>query len=153
MKKSILALILILLVPAAVLASDIPWMSSKSDDQKATEAFNEGAKYSQAKQYDKAIPLYQKAVKLNPKFAEAYSNLGFALRETGKLDEGIKSYHKAIELKPDLVQAHEYLGVAYLKKGDKASALKEYETLKKLDPKEAQELWEEIEKYSQGGAK
>ena len=153
MKKLILALILLFLVPALVLAADSPSPVFKSDEEKAAEVYQQGVKYSQAKKYDKAIPAYQKAISLKPDFPEAYNNLGFALRETGKLDEAIVSYKKALEQKPDLAQAHEYLGVAYLKKGDRDSALKHYQILKKLDPKEAQELWEEIEKYPPGGAK
>lgn len=148
MKKSwFLAVILVLLVPAVVLAAGSPFGVFKSDEQKAKEAFEEGLKYTNAKAYDKAIPLYEKAIKLKPQFPEAYNQLGHALRETGKVDEGIAAYKKALEQRPDFVQAHEYLGVAYLKKGDREAAMREYEILKKLDPKEAQELWEEIEKH------
>ena len=53
-------------------------------------------------QLDAAIACYNKAIKLDPKFARAHNNLGIALNDKGQLDEAIASYRKAIELDPKL---------------------------------------------------
>ena len=50
--------------------------------------------------------------------AEAYSNLGNALKDQGKLDEEVAAYREAIRIKPNFVEAHFNLGIA-LKDQDK----------------------------------
>jgi len=53
----------------------------------------------------------RKAIYLNPKLAEAYSNLGLIMRDLGNLKDA-KSYTlKAIHLNPKLAEAHSDLGV------------------------------------------
>ena len=47
---------------------------------------------------DEAIAAYRRAVVFNPSFAEAYSNLGNALKDRGELDEAIAAYRQAITL-------------------------------------------------------
>ena len=119
-------------------------------DFEAQRAFDEGTRHMKAKRYAEAVAAFQQAVKARPDFAEAHSNLGYSLRNTGRLDQAIAAYREAIRLKPDLVEAHEYLGVAYLLKGDRQAAMEEYRILQRLSPKLAAELLEEIEK---GGEK
>ena len=48
--------------------------------------------------FDEAIKSYEQAIKLNPDYAEAYSNKGNTLRRQFKLDEAIISYNKSIFL-------------------------------------------------------
>jgi len=52
-----------------------------------------------------------KALKLNPNFAEAHSNLGLILRSLGKLKEAESSCRRAIELNPNFAEAHSNLGI------------------------------------------
>ena len=42
---------------------------------------------SELKQYKEAIADYTEAIKLNPEYAQAYNNRGFAYRELGKKEE------------------------------------------------------------------
>ena len=111
----------------------------------AQRAFDEGTRYMKAKQYAEAVAAFQRAVKVRPDFAEAHSNLGYSLRNTGKIDQAIAAYREAIRLKPDLAEAREYLGVAYLLKGDRQAAMDQYRVLQRLNPKVAAELLAEIE--------
>ena len=53
--------------------------------------------------YDAAIDSYKQAIKIKPDYAEAYSNMGNALKEKGELDAAIDSYKKALKIKPDYV--------------------------------------------------
>jgi tetratricopeptide (TPR) repeat protein len=60
---------------------------------------------------NEAIAQYEKALRLNPYYAEAHLNLGNALRKIpGRSSEVIAQYKEALRLEPDLVQAHFNLG-------------------------------------------
>ena len=46
--------------------------------------------------YDDAIKSYERAIALNPNFAEAHNNLGNVFKDLDRLDDAIKSYERAI---------------------------------------------------------
>ncbi len=73
-----------------------------------------------------AIAHYQKALEINPDFAEADNNLGTALLNQGKLEEAAEYYHRAIEHDPDFAEAHNNLGLVLTKQGRPAEAIEEY---------------------------
>ena len=52
-------------------------------------------------QVDEAIAQYRKALEIKPDYAEAHSNLGFALAGRGQFEAAIAHYRKALEIKPD----------------------------------------------------
>ena len=60
---------------------------------------------------DSALIAIQKAVKINPKDAEAHNNMGLIYFKLKLFEKAIKSSKKAIELKPDFVNAHNNLGI------------------------------------------
>ncbi|MEI6816475.1 MAG: tetratricopeptide repeat protein [Bacteroidota bacterium] len=84
--------------------------------------YNLGHQYSQAKQYDKAIPFYDSALKYKPNFSEAYNNKSVALLNTKNYDEAIAVSDMAIKLDEKNVKAYVNKGCAYsnLKQFDKA---------------------------------
>jgi tetratricopeptide (TPR) repeat protein len=47
---------------------------------------------------DNAIASYQKAIQLNPNYADAYQNLGVVLLKIGKVPESLSAFKKAIAL-------------------------------------------------------
>ena len=51
-------------------------------------------------QYDRAIADYDKAIKLNPRDANAYNNRGFAYGKKGQRDKAISDYRKALQIDP-----------------------------------------------------
>jgi protein O-GlcNAc transferase len=55
---------------------------------------------------DEAVRLYREAVKVQPTFAEAFLNLGHALKALGQDEEARACWRKALEAKPEL--AHGY---------------------------------------------
>ena len=55
---------------------------------------------------DEAFVHFQKALQINPDYAEAHVNLGNALFQKGNVDEAIVHYQKALQINPDYAEAH-----------------------------------------------
>jgi len=71
-----------------------------------------------AKDYGKAILHLQKYITENPKNADAYSYMGYALRNMEKPKESGVAYKKALTINPKHLGALEYQGQLYLKLGE-----------------------------------
>ena len=68
-------------------------------------------------QHDQAIPYYNKAIEINPRFASAYFSRGVAFAEGKRqYDEAISDYNKAIEINPRFAKAIALRGYAYYSK-------------------------------------
>ena len=80
-----------------------------------------------------SIDAYQQAIRIQPDHAGAYSNLGVALKEQGRLEESIQAYWQAIHIQPQFAEAHKNLGIIFLLKGNLCQGWKEYEWRLKCD--------------------
>jgi type IV pilus assembly protein PilF len=83
---------------------------------------------------------FQKAIELDPTYAEALTNLGVTLAQQGKWEEAIVAYRKAISLPiyPTPEVAYANLGWAYLNLGKQREAEESYRTAVQLQPRFAQ---------------
>ena len=77
---------------------------------------------------------YQQALRLKPDYAEAYNNLGIALKDQGQLVEAVAEYQQALRLKPDHAEAHNNLGNALQDQGQLAGAVAHYQQALRLKP-------------------
>ncbi len=77
---------------------------------------------------------YRQAVEVDPRRAEARVNLGYGLRELGRLVEAAIELLCAIGLFPDSADAHYMLGALHLEAGDAVSALPHLERAVALRP-------------------
>jgi tetratricopeptide (TPR) repeat protein len=84
-----------------------------------------------------ALPLYEQALELNPRSAEARNNLGNALFELGAWTEALGHYRRALELRPDDAQVHSNLGNALRQLGQLEEALTHSERAVALDPRQS----------------
>ena len=92
------------------------------DKARAVVCFTKGVSYQDKGQWDKAIAEYNKAIEINPSYAEAYYNRGVAYGRKGQYDQAISDCNKVIELNPSYAKAYYNRGVAHYFKGkyDKA---------------------------------
>jgi tetratricopeptide (TPR) repeat protein len=98
--------------------------SSYSNHEKAIEYYNQGIEASENQNYQKAVALYEKAVKEDKNFAFAWDNLGRSYRQLGKNKEAIKCYKKSLKIDPKGKVPLMNIAVTY-------SFLKDYDKAKK----------------------
>src|SRR5712692_7644466 len=84
-----------------------------------------------------AEALLEKAVSIDPRFDEAYVQLGILSSERGESSRAIRDFLKAIEANPQSGEAHYRLGLAYKRTGDEGKAQQELQLYKQIDQKEA----------------
>jgi len=85
-------------------------------------------------QVDEAMVDYQRALEINPNYAEVRNNLGTALLQKGQPDEAIVQFRKALAIDPNYVTAHDNLGNALLLKGQMDEATAQFQKALDIDP-------------------
>ena len=112
----------------------------------ADSEYNRGVRARVVKDWPTAADAFSHAVALRADFAEAWNELGYALRNQGKYPESLAAYDRALRLRPEFPEALEYLGEAYVKMGRLDDARRVLDRLRRLDRGRADELAEEIAK-------
>jgi tetratricopeptide (TPR) repeat protein len=100
--------------------------------------YNLGAGLNLQRRFDEAIGCYQKALEINPNFAEAHNNLGTTLNSQGRLDEAIGCFQKALKINPYFAEAHNNLGTALYSQGRLDEAIREFQEVLRLKPDRAE---------------
>jgi tetratricopeptide (TPR) repeat protein len=108
--------------------------------------YNRGVRARVARDWPAAVSAFRQALALRSDFADAWNELGYALRNQGRYAESLDAYHEALRLRPDFPEALEYLGEAYVKMGRLDDARRILDRLRPLDRHRADELAEEIAK-------
>src|ERR1700674_239083 len=75
--------------------------------------FQQAMEAQKARQYDRAVEQYRQVLSKNPKFAEAYLNLGIVYQLQYRYPESISVFREALALKPDMLSADVLLGISY----------------------------------------
>ena len=94
----------------------------------------QGTGYSDTKQFDEAIDCYKRALKINPRLADAHSNIGNALQEKGDIEGSLKSYQSALKIDADHFGAHGNMAFALQTNGDLEGAIASYRLALKANP-------------------
>jgi len=97
---------------------------------------------------EEAIPLFQKAIRLNPVGPTGlYLNLGHALRMTGKFEEAASAYRKSIQRSPDNILTHVSLAATYSMMGREKEARAEAAEVIRINPKFSLDLFAKRQVY------
>jgi tetratricopeptide (TPR) repeat protein len=84
--------------------------------------------------------LLKKSVSIDPKFGDAYLQLGILYSARGDSKQAITAYKTATEVTPNLGEAHYRLGRAYKEIGDDANAGREFQIYAQVEKAEAAEI-------------
>lgn len=100
---------------------------------------NRGTTKSEGAQQAEA--LLEKAARIEPKFGEAFLQLGILHFAQGKYEQAIRDYQKAMESNPLLSEPHYRLGLAYRRKQEEAKAEQEFHVYEEMTKAETA-AWE-----------
>lgn len=101
----------------------------------AVSLYDQGLAASQDNDFQKALPLFEQALREDPNNPDILNMLAHTQRKIGLIDEALANYKKALELRPKFPEAREYLGEAYVQ-----AAMREVETLKNYGSDGKEEL-------------
>ena len=97
---------------------------------------------------DMAMEDYNKAIELNPRLVEAYTNRGNAYGKKHQYERAIEDFNRAIELNPRHANAYSNRGVAYMHKHQYDRAIEDYNKAIELNPKHARAYYNKACVYS-----
>lgn len=106
--------------------------------------------------FRKAAKAFEEAARINPDNVEAQKGLGISYMRLGAgeavtfpdiLEKATAAFHRALLINPDISEVRYNLVLTYLALHNREAATREYETLKKTDPKLAEQLAAAIASY------
>lgn len=91
---------------------------------------------------DEAIPIFQKAIRLNPNGPSYFFwSYGSALRDKSRFDEAISAYQKALQRNPNDINAHLGLTITYSLMGREQEARTQAAEVLRVDPRFLVDTW------------
>jgi tetratricopeptide (TPR) repeat protein len=105
---------------AAAPGNSVPVRSSSTT---AREKFDHGVSLASADNLDGALADFSEAIRLDPKFSDAYVQRGQAMFKNGNADRAISDFTQALQIDPRNAGAFKARGMAMLYKGDDDGAI------------------------------
>jgi len=93
-----------------------------------------GLVLAQRGQVEQAIPYFQRAVEIDPHYADAYNNLGTVYIFGGQTAQALLSFQKAAELEPNIASIQINLGLSLVKTGQLDASISHFQKAVSLDP-------------------
>ncbi|MFH1116471.1 MAG: tetratricopeptide repeat protein [Pseudomonadota bacterium] len=131
------------LILCATIVNALVCASARAEDY--LDYYEQGEFALRVQKWDRAIDLFSRSIKDNPKFFIAYHNRAIAYSKKGEYDKSIGDLKKAVQLNPDYPDAYGLMGLVYEIKEDYAEALKVYETA--LAKEKRPQVREVLKKY------
>jgi DNA-binding winged helix-turn-helix (wHTH) protein/tetratricopeptide (TPR) repeat protein len=117
--------------------NDQPLLLAHTFSLDALKAYSLARALHQKLKFAAAVPLYQRAIQLDPNFADAYAQLGNCYNNLGEGLEGRKAMAKAYELRDQADETDRLRIVAmyeYWRTGDRHEAIRNYQNWTRLYP-------------------
>lgn len=119
----------------------------------APQLTDEGFALSRQNQWPLAIQKYQKAIEIDPDYARAYANLGYAYNRLGQFEKGIDLLVKAIALAEDdpglLHRSYDNLGFARSNLKDYEAAIADFTKSLEYNPNNPRVYYHRAESHAQ----
>ena len=84
--------------------------------------------------YTQAIPDFNRAIEIDPRFGEAYNNRGMAYGSLGNYTQAIADFNRAIEIHPRYGKAYYNRGFAYGSLGKSTEAIADFNRAIEINP-------------------
>jgi tetratricopeptide (TPR) repeat protein len=111
------------------------WRTTLARNPRCFMAHNNlGELLAQQGSMDEAVVHFQKAIQIQPDFAEAHYNFGNVLVQQGQWDGAIAEFKKTLETQPDFAEAHNNLGNILLERGQVEVAMNHFQMALQLQP-------------------
>lgn len=117
----------------------------------AVAAHKEGLRLAKNNLIPEALSSLEKAVALDPTYADAWSDLGNTHLASGGVKEAARAFERAVALRPELQIARYNLAYALRKSGEHARAAEQYRLYLQRDPKDADAHYGLAESLKAGG--
>ena len=92
-------------------------MDIKNDQHKSL--YKQSLSLIKDERYEEALKILDKAIALNPDYADAWYSKGLTLLKLGREEEALKVYHKVIKLNPDYARAWYYATASWKQEKNK----------------------------------
>ncbi len=96
--------------------------------------YNLGEVLVNLEEWDKAIEIFQKVLKNDPKDGNCYFNIGICYFHKDEINKATDNFQQAINLNPDDIFAHFYLGNIYQSSGLTNFAIESYKKVLSISP-------------------
>ena len=116
------------------------WRQEEIVANRSEGADTAAAQAAQRHAYQEIIKQLQLALKVAPRYVEATTELGYALRQSGNFRKAIGAYNYALGINEEHFEAVEYRGQAYLAVDDLDKAKQDYMRLFRGSPELADRL-------------
>ena len=104
MRSRLIVLVAIVIVIILVLAIPFYIIKARNDAKKAPLYFNIGLDCMKARDWTRAVTAHKKALRLNPRYAEAHYQLALAYHHLGEPEKALAEYNVLKELDKDLAE-------------------------------------------------
>lgn len=112
---------------------------------------NLAAVHARRGQFADAVPLYERALKANPKLVPVHFNLAVSLGQLKRYAEAAHHLRLFLKSYPNEARARQLLGLCLMESGDPRSALEELEKSYRLNPDDSSILYALAYAHARGG--
>jgi tetratricopeptide (TPR) repeat protein len=108
--------------------------SKNTDAASAKKYYEQGIDNGKKGKLNEALSNFNRAIELNPNYAEAYERRGLTQQLKGWFEDALSDYNKAIEINPKFAEAYNNKGVTYAALRRNEQALSSYNKALELKP-------------------